>query len=155
MSRLLLLFCAGGFLATVTPTPSTAQDRIYEENALRIDESRGTITIVRGVSETVVAKIGVFRAVNVAGIMNPSPKAVEEALVFQHNYRPGTWLAAVGIATLGAAIGASRINGLNQAIPTGLTIVSVSLITVGGFKLETAGRALSKAVWWYNRDLKK
>src|SRR5450756_2177360 len=66
MSRLLLLFCAGGFLATVTPTPSTAQDRIYEENALRIDESRGTITIVRGVSETVVAKIGVFRAVDVA-----------------------------------------------------------------------------------------
>jgi hypothetical protein len=154
MSRLLLLICAGGFLATVTPTPSTAQDRSYEENALRIDESRGTITIVRGVSETVVAKIGVFRAVDVAGIMNPSPKAVEEALVFQHNYRPGTWLASVGIATLGAAIGASRINGLNQAIPTGLTIVSVSLITVGGFKLETAGRALSKAVWWYNRDLK-
>lgn len=154
MSRLLLLICAGVFLATVTPTPSTAQDRSYEENALRIDESRGTITIVRGVSETVVAKIGVFRAVDIAGIMNPSPKAVEEALVFQHNYRPGTWLAAVGIATLGAAIGASRINGLNQAIPTGLTIVSVSLITVGGFKLETAGRALSKAVWWYNRDLK-
>lgn len=154
MSRLLLLICAGVFLATVTPTPSTAQDRSYEENALRIDESRGTIRIVRGVSETVVAKIGVFRAVDVAGIMNPSPKAVEEALVFQHNYRPGTWLAAVGIATLGAAIGASRINGLNQAIPTGLTIVSVSLITVGGFKLQTAGRALSKAVWWYNRDLK-
>jgi hypothetical protein len=132
----------------------TAQERNYDENALRIDEHGGTIRIVKGASETVVAKIGVFRAVDVAAVVSPSPKAIAEATVFQRNYRPGTWLASLGIATLGAAIGASRISGLNRAVPTSLTIVSVSLITVGGVKLETAHRALARAIWWYNRDLK-
>ena len=154
MSRFLLALCTGTCILTAAPTLMTAQERNYDENALRIDEHGGTIRIVKGASETVVAKIGVFRAVDVTAVVSPSPKAVAEATVFQRNYRPGTWLASVGIATLGAAIGASRISGLNRAVPTSLTIVSVSLITVGGFKLETAHRALARAIWWYNRDLK-
>jgi len=154
MSRFLLALCTGTCILTTAPTPMRAQERNYDENALRIDEHGGTIRIVKGASETVVAKIGVFRAVDVAAVVSPSPKAVAEATVFQRNYRPGTWLASVGIATLGAAIGASRISGLNRAVPTSLTIVSVSLITVGGVKLETAHRALARAIWWYNRDLK-
>ena len=154
MSRLLLALCTGTCILTTGPTLMTAQERNYDENALRIDEHRGTISIVRGVSETVVAKIGAFRAVDVAAVVSPSPKAVAEATVFQRNYRPGTWIASLGIVTLGAAIGASRISGMNQAISTSLTIVSVSLITYGGSRLETAHRALAKAIWWYNRDLK-
>ena len=154
MSRLLLALCTGTCILTTGPRLMTAQERSYDENALRIDEHHGTIRIVRGASETVVAKIGVFRAVDVAALVRPSPNAVAEATVFERNYRPGTWMASLVIATLGAAIGASRISGLNQVIPTSLTIVSVSLITYGGFKLETAHRALSKAIWWYNRDLK-
>ncbi len=154
MSRLLLALCTGTCILITGPTLMTAQERNYDENALRIDEHRGTISIVRGVSETVVAKIGVFRAVDVAAVVSPSPKAVAEATVFQRNYRPGTWIASLGIVTLGAAIGASRISGMNQAISTSLTIVSVSLITYGGSRLETAHRALAKAIWWYNRDLK-
>ena len=154
MSRLLLALCTGTCILITGPTLMTAQERNYDENALRLDEHRGTISIVRGVSETVVAKIGVFRAVDVAAVVSPSPKAVAEATVFQRNYRPGTWIASLGIVTLGAAIGASRISGMNQAISTSLTIVSVSLITYGGLRLETAHRALAKAIWWYNRDLK-
>jgi hypothetical protein len=154
MSRFLLALCTGSCILTMGPTLMTAQERNYDENALRIDEHGGTIRIVKGASETVVAKIGVFRAVDVAAVVSPSPKAIAEATVFQRNYRPGTWLASLGIATLGAAIGASRISGLNRAVPTSLTIVSVSLITVGGVKLETAHRALARAIWWYNRDLK-
>lgn len=154
MSRLLLALFAGICMLVAEPTTIIAQERSYDENALRIDEHGGTISLVRGTSETVVAKIGGFRAVNVAAVVSPSPRAVAEATVFQHNYRPGAWMASIGIATLGAAIGASRISGLNQAIPTSLTIASVSLITVGGLKLETAYRALARAVWWYNRGLK-
>jgi hypothetical protein len=154
MSRLLLALCTGTFMLVTGPTLTNGQERNYEENALRVDGHGGTISIVRGTSETVVAKIGVFRAVDVAAVVGPSPRAVSEAKVFQRNYRPGTWMASVGIATLGAAIGASRISNLNRAIPTSLTIASVSLITIGGFKLETANRALERAVWWHNRDLK-
>lgn len=153
MSRLLLAFCAGTLMLTVRPALMIAQDGSYDENALRVDQHRGTISIVRGVSETVVAKIGAFRGIDVGRVVGPSPSAVAEAKIFEHDYRPGTWMVSLGIATMGAAIGAYRITDLNQAIPTGLTIASVSLITYGGWRLERAFRALSKSIWWHNREL--
>ena len=153
MSRLLLAFCAGTCLLTTGPTLMTAQDVNYDQNALRVDQHRGTISIVRGVSETVVVKIGAFRGVDVARIVSPSANAVAEAKVFERDYRPGTWIASLGIATLGLAIGTSRIAGVNQAIPTGFTIAGVGLISWGGYRLGNAYRALSKSIWWYNRDL--
>ena len=133
----------------------TAQEGTYDEGALRVDQHRGGISIVRGVSETVVLKVGPLRAVDVVRIVSPSPNAVGEAKKFEHDYRPGTWIASLGIATLGLAIGSYRIADLNQAVPTGLTIAGVSLITYGGWRLGNAYRALSKSVWWYNRDLKR
>ena len=110
---------------------------------------------MRGIQGTVVARSGVFHAPKIAGLVTRSDSALAEAKVFERNFGPGQYLTAIGIATLGAAIGAWRIPDINAAIPTGLTIVSVSLITYGGTKLESAYRALSKAIWWYNRDLTK
>ena len=133
----------------------TAQEETYDENALRVDQRRGTISIVRGVSETTVLKVGAFRTAQVAGIVSPSPKAVIEARIFERDYLPGAWITSLGIATLGAAIGSSKIPDLNRAVPVGLTIAGMSLIIYGGKRLESAYRALSKSIWWYNRDLKK
>jgi hypothetical protein len=153
MSRLLAL-CAGICLLSMTPALN-AQEATYDEEALRIDQHRGTVSIVRGVSETTVLKVGAFRAADVAGVVSPSPNAVTQARIFEREYRPGMWMVSLGVATLGAAIGSYRIAGLNQAVPTGLTVAGVSLITYGGWRLGNAYRALSKSVWWYNRDLKK
>ena len=133
----------------------TAQEETYDENALRVDQRRGTISIVRGVSETTVLKVGAFRTAQVAGIVSPSPNAVMEARIFERDYLPGAWITSLGIATLGAAIGSSKIPDLNRAVPVGLTIAGMSLIIYGGKRLESAYRALSKSIWWYNRDLKK
>jgi hypothetical protein len=154
MSRLMLALCAGSFLLTIGPTVMTAQDQSYDEDALRVESHRGDVQIVRGVQGTVVARSGVFHGPKVAILVSRSDSALAEAKVFERDYMPGQILAGLGIATLGAAIGASRIDDINQAIPAGLTIVSVSLIAYGGTKLESAYRALSKAIWWYNRDLK-
>jgi len=132
----------------------SAQDGSYDQNALRVDQHRGTISIVRGVSETEVLRIGAFRAVDVQRIVSPSANAVAQAKIFEHDYRPGTWIASLGIATLGVAIGTSRIADINQAIPTGFTIAGVGLITWGGYRVGNAYRALSRSIWWYNRDLK-
>lgn len=154
MPRLLHGLFAGAVLL-LGPTLMTAQIGSYDENALRIDKNQGTITIVRGVSETVVARIGAVRSVDVARIVSPSANAVAEAKKFEHDYRPGTWIASLGIATLGAAIGSARIADLNPAIPTGLTITGVGLITYGGTRVGNALRALSRSIWWYNRDLGK
>lgn len=143
-----LLFLGGA-------TAMSAQDSSYDDNALRVESRRGNLQIVRGVRGTVVARSGVFHGPNVAGLVTRSDSALAEAKVFERDFQPGQYVIAAGIATLGAAIGVWRIHGINTVIPTGLTIVSVSLITYGGTKLESAYRALSKAIWWYNRDLKK
>jgi hypothetical protein len=135
--------------------PMTAQEATYDEKALRVDERRGTISIVQGASETMVLKIGAFRTAHLTGIVSPSPNAVAEARIFERDYLPGARITSLGIATLGAAIGSSKIADLNQAVPIGLSIAGMSLIVYGGRKLENAYRALSKSVWWYNRDLKK
>jgi hypothetical protein len=132
-----------------------AQDSSYDDNALRVESLRGSLQIVRGIQGTVVARSGVFQGPRVASLVTKSDNALAEAKVFERDFEPGQYVTAIGIATLGAAIGVWRIPDVNAAIPTGLTIVSVSLITYGGMKLDRAYRALSKAIWWYNRDLKK
>ena len=81
MSRLLAL-CAGICFLTMRPVPMTAQEATYDENALRVDQHGGTVSIVRGVSETVVLKVGAFRAVDVARIVSPSANAVTQAKIF-------------------------------------------------------------------------
>jgi hypothetical protein len=133
----------------------SAQDSSYDDNALRVESRLGNLQIVRGVQGTVVARSGVFHGPRVVSLVTRSDNALAEAKVFERDFQPGQYVTAIGIATLGAAIGAWRISDVNAAIPTALTIVSVSLITYGGTKLERAYRALSKSIWWYNRDLKK
>lgn len=154
MSRLTVAVCAAQ-LFFLGPIAMSAQDSTYDDNALRVETRYGDLQIVRGALGTVVARAGVFSGPKVANIVSGSEHALAEAKVFERDYQPGQSVVAIGIATLGAAIGAWRIPEINPAIPTGLTIVSVSLITYGGMKLESAYRALSKAIWWYNRDLKK
>lgn len=155
MSRLLLGLCVGSCLLTMRPTLLSAQEESYDENALRVESRRGNLQIVRGIQGRVVARSGWFHGPKVATLVSQSDSALAEARAFERDYGPGQYIAGLGIATFGAAIGASRIADINAVIPTGLTIAAVSLITYGGTKLESAYRALSKAIWWYNRDLKK
>jgi len=154
MPRLAIALCvAQHFLWGATAM--SAQDSTYDDNALRVESQRGNLQIVRGIQGTVVARSGVFHGPKVASLVTRSDSALAEARVFERSFDRGQYVTAVGIATLGAAIGAWRIRDINPAIPTGLTIVSVSLMTYGGTKLERAYRALSKAIWWYNRELRK
>lgn len=154
MSRLLPALCVGVCLLSMGPRLMNAQDRSYDENALRLEDHFG-VQIVRGVGGVVVGKVGVFRGIDVSAVVSPSPNAVAEAKAFQRDYKPGMLLGATGIVALGAAVGTSRINGVSQFVPTGITILSVGLLSYGGSKLERAYQALSKSIWWYNRDLVK
>lgn len=153
MSRLAAAaFAAQIFFLGASAMP--AQDSTYDENALRVESRYGDLQIVRGVQGTVVARAGVFSGPRVVHIVSGSERALAEARAFERDYQPAQTMVAIGIATLGAAIGAWRVTEINSGIPTTLTIVSMSLITYGGIKLERAYQALSKAIWWYNRDLK-
>lgn len=154
MPRLAIALCAAHFLLSGA-TAMSAQELSYEENALRVESHVGDLQIVRGTEGTVVARAGVFRGPRLASLVSPSEKALAEAKVFERDYNPGQYIAGFGIATLGAAIGLSRIPDLNSAISSGLMSAGIILIAYGGSKLQSAERALSKAIWWYNRDLKR
>jgi len=152
--RILYLHCLVMGLALMTAVGLEAQDKTYDTQALRIDAGPGTLRVVRGVGDSVVLKIGDFRRVDLRGLVASSPNAVAEARLFESNYRPGGWITGLGIALLGVGIGVSRMD-VDQLIPSALTITSVGLIAYGASRLERAYRGLSKAIWWYNRDLKK
>ena len=155
MRRLTLALCIGLSFPALRGTFVTAQEGTYDENALRLESHPGETRLVRGVSGALVGKIGGFRDVDLAAVVSRSPNAVTEAKVFQRDYAPGLWMISAGLAVLGASIGALRIEDVNPVITTGLTISSVALLGYGSKRLSNAYRALSKSIWWYNRDLVK
>lgn len=153
MSRTLLQLFAASVLL-VRPEIMTAQERSYDESALRLDAKFGDVRIVRGADGAIVGQIGVFRGADVAKIVAGSPNAVSEARAFERNYRPGMIVLGVGLMSLGASVGVSHIQGVDRGITTGLTVATFALITYGGSRLQTAYNALARSIWWYNRDLK-
>jgi hypothetical protein len=130
-----------------------AQESPYDENALRVESRQGNLRILRGADGTVVASAGILHGPRLAHLVSSSEKALGEAKVFERDYDPGQWLAGLGVATLGAAIGATRIQDVSPVIQVGLYATSFVTIGYGAKKLDSAYRALSKAIWWYNRDL--
>jgi len=151
MSRTILWMFVACVLVAI-PTGVSAQST-YDNNALRLDSRFGDVRIVRGVDGPVVGRVGVFRGSDIAKIVESSPKAVTEAREFQRNYRPGTIIVGLGIISLGLTAGVSQIHDVNRGITTGLTLATFGLITYGGSRLERAYNALSRSIWWYNRDL--
>ena len=154
MSRLTWVILVAQLLITGV-SAMAAQESGYDENALRVESRQGSLRIVRGVEGTIVARAGIFHGPKVANLVSQSDSALAEAKTFERDYEPGQWIAALGIATLGAAIGASRIPDINPVIQVGLYATSFAAIGYGAKKLDSAYRALSKAIWWYNRDLKR
>ena len=152
MTRLTVVLVVA-HLVTLGGKGMAAQEFRYDENALRVESRQGNLRILRGVDGTVVASAGIFQGPRMAHLVSSSENALAEARIFERDYDPGQWLAGIGIATLGAAIGATRIEDVSPLIQVGLYATSFVAIGYGAKKLESAYRALSKAIWWYNRDL--
>ena len=155
MPRLLAAAIVAACLTLFAMLPVNAQAGIYDDNALRVEGLRGDFRIVRGTEGIPVGKIGVFRGIDVTRLVASSEKATIEAKRFARDYKPGVLLLSLGIATLGAGIGVSEIQNVNRVITTGLMLAGTSLIVYGAGRLENAYNALSRSIWWYNRDLKQ
>ena len=151
--RILFSACLVTGLALMTTGSVEGQDTTYDTQALRVDVGPGTLRVVRGADDSVVLKIGEFRPVDLVGLVARSPNATAQARLFESNYRPGLSITGLGIALLGVGIGASRME-VSNLIPSVFTISSIGLIAYGAARLDRAYRGLSKAIWWYNRDLK-
>ncbi|HJQ12966.1 MAG TPA: hypothetical protein VJ840_18185 [Gemmatimonadaceae bacterium] len=146
------------FLALMSlPATGAAQSdtRVgYDSSALRLEWHFGDMRIVRGLSGPIVGSVGVFHTPDLVKIVEPSENAVREAREFKRNHLPGSLAAMVGGLIVGASIAIASRNDPSWELASA-ELVGAGLALYGGFRLNRAYNALSKSIWWYNRDLRR
>ncbi len=132
----------------------TTPDVSYDSSALRLEWHFGDMRIVRGTSGSLVGSVGALHTPDLVKIVAPSENAVREAREFNRNHLPGSIAAMVGGIIFGAALVVAEHNDPSWGL-TSARVASAALLLYGGFRLNRAYTALSKSIWWYNRDLKR
>jgi hypothetical protein len=179
MSRILVASCVGFALIAAHPSISVAQvimdaqssddrstrvtvpgsnaivdsARTYDSLALRLETHMGEFRIIRGLNGPEVGHIGMFTRVNLERLVATSDNATREAREFDRSHGPGMLAGVSGLVIFGVAIAASSAAHANWGLTTA-TVSGAVLMTYGAVRLDKAYRSLSKAIWWYNRDLK-
>ena len=134
------------------PERATDSTHSYDARALRFESSWGNVRIIRGADGPVLGTVGWFRDFDLTQLLASSPPAVAEVRVFQTDNFRGSLVGGIGAATtlVGVLVAANRSN--NAASPV-LVIGGVSAMVWGAQHLSMSYSALSRALWWYNRDL--
>ena len=126
--------------------------RSYDAQALRFESHWGSANILRGANGSVVATVGWFRSFDAEKMVAASPRAVLEARTFETDNFRGSLVTALGATTLAVGVLIASNSSNNASSPV-LIIAGAGAI---GWGLQHVGRsygALSRAMWWYNRDL--
>jgi hypothetical protein len=134
------------------PVAVTDSSRDYDAHALRFETNWGNIRIIRGASSSLIGTAGWFRDPGIDKLLASSPRALTEARAYETNNFRGSLVGSAGaLATLiGIVVTA---NGSNDASSPILIIAGVSGMVWGAQHLSISYSALSRALWWYNRDL--
>ena len=134
------------------PERATDSTRSYGAGALRFESSWGNVRIIRGADGPVVGTSGWFRDFDLTQLLASSPSAVAEARVYQTDNFRGSIVGGIGAATtlVGVLVAANSSNNASSPV---LVIAGVSAMVWGAQHLSTSYSALSRALWWYNRDL--
>jgi hypothetical protein len=139
--------------ASVTRIPAAPDSgRAYESQALRFESSWGNADIIRGANGEVLGTVGWFRGLDVSELVKSSPRALTEARKFETRNFRGSLVTAIGATTLGIGILVAGNNANNASTPI-LIIGGAGAIGWGLQQINAGYAALSKAFWWYNRDL--
>ena len=140
--------------ARSVPARASDSTRTSAAGALRFESSWGNVSIIRGADGPVVGTLGWFRDFDLEQLLAGSPPAVADAHVFQTNNFRGSLVGVIGATTtlIGVVVAANTSN--NAASPV-LVIGGVGAMVWGAQHLSMSYSALSRALWWYNRDLKK
>jgi hypothetical protein len=125
--------------------------RGYDTRALRFETNWGNVKIIRGAGDTVVGTSGWFRDYNLEKLLAASPRAVAQVRDYETQNFRGSLVGGLGALTtvIGVVIAA---NGSNDASSPILVIGGVSAIVWGAQHLSMSYSALSRAIWWFNRD---
>jgi hypothetical protein len=148
-----MIASSGRLLAQSSPpAPGCA----YDQCALRVEGNR----ILRGASGESVGSLGVFSATNLTGLVSGvlSDSATAHARIFDATYGRGSTLALVGALVAGAALGVEhsrRDQRLTGGTSTVFAIAVSGMVAglVGVREVAKAHDALSRAIWWHNREL--
>lgn len=129
----------------------------YDACSLRVEGRQ----VLRGYAGDDVLTLGTWGAASLAPFVTAPDSAVHYAAEFDRHYTPGTRSATIG--ALGILIGSLLVQARapssspfdRENLPVvGSIVVSVAVFTYGMRRLDRATRALSRAIWWHNRNLR-
>ena len=154
-----VLFVALVVMPGVTSLPVGAQrvapsECTYDTCALRVESGK----IVRGITGEKVERFGLFGNAEVAKHVRLSDSAVVYARMYERNQvsgfvvlfiGEGVALGALGYFDAPLGVGLPSISTTRGAIAIG----GLGIMLYGARRLSKANRGLSRAIWWYNRDL--
>lgn len=140
-----------------TPPPTTRPAsvdsvRSYDSQALRFESRWGSADIKRGAAGSSIGTVGWFRNFDVEQLVSASPRAVTEARTFRAENFHGSLATGVGALTFLTGVILTSNSSNNAASPI-LIIVGAGGIAWGAQHLQLGYSALTRAFWWYNRDL--
>jgi hypothetical protein len=143
---------AGSSAGVAHALQASDSSRVYDSQALRFESRWGSADIIRGADGTAIGTVGWFRDFDVEKLVESSPHAVVEARAFKTNNFRGSLVGGLGALTLvtGAILTANSSN--NAASPI-LMIFGAGAVVWGAQHLNAGFSALSRSLWWYNRDL--
>ena len=124
----------------------------YDAQALRFETHWGSADIIRGANGPMIGRVGWFRDFDVEKLVASSPQAVTEARAFKTNNFRGSLVGGLGALTLGIGAVVTANSSNNAASPI-LIIAGGGVMVWGAQQLNAGYSALSRALWWYNRDL--
>ena len=138
--------------APATRPASVDSARAYDVQALRFESRWGSADIKRGAAGSSIGTVGWFRNFDVEQLVSASPRAVTEARTFRAENFHGSLATGVGAVTFLTGIVIASNSSNNAASPI-LIIVGAGGIAWGVQHLQVGYSALTRAFWWYNRDL--
>lgn len=143
--------------SAVRPTHNTPERAVdsthsYDAQALRFESNWGNVRIIRGANGTVLGTAGWFRDFDVEKLLASSPQAAAEARVYRTNNFRGSVIGGIGALTTVTGI-LITANSRNDASSPVMIIGGMGAMVWGVQHLNKSYSALSRALWWYNRDL--
>lgn len=145
------------FLAAVFAVPAAAQPVAapgactYDTCALRVEPGFFGRQIVRGADGEPAGRLGLLGS-DLGDAVRSSERALEQARIYEGTRLPAV-LAALGTGALILAASVARVGGDNEELATGALVGAAGLSALGVNLQLRSERALSRAVWEYNRDL--
>jgi hypothetical protein len=154
-SRIIVALIAGaclGFGVRTASAQSKDSTRSTEGQALRYESYFGNARIIRGADGPVVGTAGWFRDFDVEKLVATSPSALSDARLYKTNNVRASVVGSIGatVTLIGVAVTANASNNASSPI---LIIGGVGMMAWAAQHFTIAYSALSRSLWWYNKDI--